>query len=247
MTLLERTRELPEYRSLMENVLKPREPFVSPTITGQAKSRFISSVKFPLPGHIVIYEAHKPYSVPTNYYQGLLIDGIALEDNFTSGSFRGLVFFGDSILLLSNHAISSHGLEYSLHYVAVHFSKKELNIRKEAGSLIVSFSGDKTAKCITTGESARHNIKFSFTHSTIGNRMITPEKAMESDLVKNYVKRFGDANTYLTSSKLMGFTITTPFILPHPHAFRFHKELGFESRAQMAFACEKELESLLGL
>lgn len=246
MTLLERTRELPEYRSLMEGVLRPREPFGSSTIKGQEKSRFISSVKLPLPSHIVIFEAHKPYSVPTNYYQGLLVDGIALEDNFTSGSFRGLVFFGDSILLLSNHAINSHGSDYSLHYVAVHFSKDELTISKEAGSLTVSFSGEKTAKCMTTGESAKHAIKFSFTHSTIGNRMITPEKAMESDLVKNYVKRFGDANAYLTSSKLMGFTITTPFILPHPHAFRFHKELGFESRAQMAFECEKELGAMLG-
>jgi hypothetical protein len=247
MTLPERTRELPEYRSLMENVLRAREPFGSPTISSQAKSRFISSVKLPLPSHIVIYEPHKPFSVPTNYYQSLIVDGIALEDTFTSGSFRGLVFFGSSILLLSSHAINSHGSDYSLHYVAVHFSKGELDIRKGAGSVSVSFSGEKAAKCITTGETAKHAVKFSFTHSTIGNRMITPEKALESDLVKNYVKRFGGASAYITSSKLMGFTITTPFILPHPHAFRFHKELGFESRAQMAFACEKELEALLGL
>jgi hypothetical protein len=247
MTLLERARELPEYRSLMGGILRPREQFDSPTIKSQAHSRFISSVNIPLPDSIVIFEAHKPYSVPTNYYQGLSMDGIVLEDNFTSGSFRGLVFLNDSVLLLSNHAISGHGSDYSLHYVAILFSRKELSIAKDGSSASVSFSGEKEAKDVFTGESRKHTIRFSFAHSMIGNRMIDPAKALESDLVKNYIKRFGDANAYLTSSKLMGFTITTPFILPHPHTFRFYKELGFESRAQMAFESEKELMSLLGI
>jgi hypothetical protein len=247
MTLLERIRELPEYCSLMQNVLRPREPLDLPLIKEQEKSRFISSVKLPLPGNILIFEAHKPYSVPTNYYQGLRVDDIPLEDNFTSGSFRGLVFFKESVLLLSNHAINSHGEERALHYIAVHFSRDELGIAKDGANATISFSGEKSAKNITTGKTEKHAIRFSFTHSLIGNRMIDPAKALESDLVKNYVKRFGDANAYITSSKLMGFTITTPFILPHPHAFRFYKELGFESRAQMALEGEKELMALLGV
>jgi hypothetical protein len=247
MTLLERTRELPEYRSLTEALLRPREPFGSPTIESEKASRFISSVKLPLPSHSVVFEPHRAYSVPTNYYQSLIVDGIKLEDNFTSGSFRGLVFFDNSALLLSSHVINSHGAEYALHYVAAHFAKSELSMKNEAGNMEISFSGEKSAKCTITGETKKHSIKFSFAHSVIGNRMVSPEKALESDLVKNYIKRFGDANAYLTSSRLMGFTITSPFILPHPYAFRFCKELGYGNRAQMAFGCEKELGALLGV
>jgi hypothetical protein len=247
MTLLERARELPEYRSLAEALLKPRSPFVSPTIESEAPSRFISSVKLPLPSNSVVFEPHRAYSVPTNYYQSLIVDDIKLEDNFTSGSFRGLVFFNDKVLLLSSHVINSHGEEYALHYVAAHFAKPELSIRNDAGNMEISFSGEKSAKNTLTGETKKHNIKFSFVHSVIGNRMVSPEKALESDLVKNYVKRFGDANAYLTSSKLMGFTITSPFILPHPYAFRFCKDFGYENRAQMAFGCEKEFGVLLGV
>lgn len=242
---LERLKEQSEYSSLMSSLLSQKEPFDSPTINEQAKSRFISSVKLPLPSSIVIFEPHKPYSVPTNYFQGLNIDGIQLEDNFTSGSFRGLVFFGESILLLSTHVISRAGKDHALHYVAVHFPRNELKAQRQGTDILVSFSGEKSAKSILDGKVSKHSIKFTFIHSRIENRLITPEKAMDSDMIKNYVKRFGDANSYITSSKMMGFTVTTPFILPHPYAFRFCKEIGFKTRAEMAFSSEREFESLL--
>jgi hypothetical protein len=242
---LERLKGQSEYVSLMSSLLSQKEPFDSPTINEQAKSRFISSVKLPLPGSIVIFEPHKPYSVPTNYFQGLNVDGIQLEDNFTSGSFRGLVFFGESILLLSTHVINRAGKDHALHYIAVHFSKKELKIQKSGSDIAISFSGEKSAKSILSKEVSKHSIKFTFSHARMENRLITPEKAMDSDMIKNYVKRFGDANSYITSSKMMGFTVTTPFILPHPYAFRFLKEIGFQTRAEMAFQSEKEFEGLL--
>jgi len=229
----------------MSQLLSMREKFDSPTINEQEDSRFISSVRLPLPDSIVIFEPHKPYSIPTNYFQSLLIDGIQLEDNFTSGSFRGLVFSGSNIILLSTHVINRSAKDYSLHYVAVHFSKAELNAVKQGSDIIVSFSGEKSAKSILSGRVSKHAIKFSFMHSRMENRLISPEKAMDSDMIRNYVKRFGDATTYITSSKMMGFTVTTPFILPHPYAFRFLKELGFGTRAEMAFQSEMEFEGML--
>jgi hypothetical protein len=242
---LERLKEQSEYLSLMSMLLLQKEPFDSPTVNEQSKSRFISSVKLPLPGSIVIFEPHKPYSVPTNYFQGLNIDGIQLEDNFTSGSFRGLVFFGENILLLSTHVINKAGKDHALHYIAVHFQRKELKVQRQGIEIMASFSGEKSAKSILDGAISKHSIKFSFVHSKIENRLITPEKAMESDMIKGYVKRFGDASSYITSSKMMGFTVTTPFVLPHPYAFRFCRELGFNTRAEMAFASEIEFENLL--
>ena len=98
-----------EYRQLMEALFVSQEPAELPTITAESHVRFITSIRLPPQGNLVVFEPHRAYSIPQMYYQALVIDGVRMEDNFTSGSCRGLAFSENGILLLSKHVISLFG------------------------------------------------------------------------------------------------------------------------------------------
>ncbi len=190
------------------------------------KNSLLTTVEFPPTLHKPLFEARNAYTLISNYFQQLLLDGNKQSPMFSGGSTRSIFFSGDYLMLLSKSAAQDAGRVFFGHYLLFHFTKDEYEAKYEGSTLSLSANCTKKARNLLTGEVREHRISFNFLHQKTEGRILKKEEAMRSDYVRKIYSARGAMKDIFASADLEGYVITVPHFSPHPYLLQCGNELG---------------------
>ncbi len=187
---------------------------------------FFSQDAFPYTNPIIYLEPRVAVPKPTRYYQSIFIDNNMLNNNWTSGSMRGIGFDGENIVLLTKFVKKQIGSPEKLnYYFLATLNKSELNIAEKNNEIRISFDGSVNGTNIKNRQVEDHHLKFEFIHQHNDNAIIPKSRLASSAVYSKSIARRGKN----ILSRFEEYTVTVMHFAPHPILMQVHNELGINS------------------
>ena len=187
-----------------------------------------SSIKWPIKLVYPMFEARTAYSVPHNYFQGILIDDQKPSAFFAHGSMRSIFFVDKRLFLFSKNVAHDQTLDFFSSFLLVHFEKGEYKIEREGERINISVDLEKPLRNMITGELEKKRLNFNFVNESVKNRIVSKEQIAYSAHLKEVYSKYGGLASKIASIDLEGYAITVPHFSPHPYLLHVGQELGFQ-------------------
>jgi hypothetical protein len=196
------------------------------------KRSICSSLKWPVRLVYPMFEARAAFSVPQNYFQGLMLDGERLGASFAHGAMRSLFFAGGDLIVFSKTVNHHDGREFFTSFMLALFKPGEYSAEVSGEDITIRVDAEKGMRNLISGEMENRRISFNFINNAVKNRIVTREQVLNSAQFKNVYAKFGGASAKSASIDIEGYAITVPHFSPHPYLLQLKEQFGYESNRQ---------------
>ncbi|MCK4319725.1 hypothetical protein KAW38_04090 [Candidatus Micrarchaeota archaeon] len=189
-----------------------------------------TSLNWPAPLTKPLFEARNAFTLPTNYFQNISVDGMRLGNHFSHGSTRSIFFSNNLLILFSKTVSQKMGLgEYFTSFNFLHFSKQEYTASIKEDMIKISINTKKKVKNLMTGKTEEKQIVLNLIHNQLKGKIISKQQAVQSSYIQRMYGKRGDVSKIFASADLEGYVISVNHFSPHPFMLQSHRDFGFES------------------
>jgi len=236
--LCERAKDIPEYLELLSKMQKEdamrlaasKELTEEIPIVGRS---IYTSVNWPVKLYHPMFDARVAYSVPSNYFQPLYLNGEKQGVMFAHGAMRSIFFAGERLMVFSKCLNHYREGEFFTSFLFLHFEPSEYKYNiAEDGTLSISANLEKPMKNLITGKIEEKKVMFTFTHKPVVGRIVTRERVLSSAQFRTIYAKYGGAQLRSASIDMEGYAITVPHFAPHPYMLQLHEKFGYKSNRE---------------